>query len=323
MCSDNIVALRKPLTWLAESYLAEVASLDLERVSAALLRAPQRQWGHTVQTDPSHSLSRRLPLFLERLAGQLVAHLRALAQNRARGRRRFAHSYGDLLTLNDEASAIDDSLECLAVAGTGSVNFRAATQLLTLDTMQQIIFSGFELDLHRAEEYSSAYWVAARIADETCSVAAEMSASVGDLFEQRHALQKLGVALAPTQTFLHHLSMWSSGLFDACEAFFLLYKPLGQIARHQPWVMSVEDDHAVQNGVQKGPNETRNGTRPSQSHEVPLDRPSQELLESAFKKRYAWLRVLGRPESADQLTSLWKSYKSDGEQVREMDVSSV
>lgn len=174
ICTDTTIALTKPFQFIAINFLLDVLGINIESIQPIL-------WAnHGILPDRINMLEQRLSRFLDRMSGQLVAHLRNLAQNRARSKRRLAHSYGDLVALANEASALGSDLaDTLGSKVLHPDSLFWAVQSLALDTMLHCIFAGIELDLYRTEELLSVYWMTCQLGKEQLELWSALSSTVG------------------------------------------------------------------------------------------------------------------------------------------------
>ena len=285
ICSDGVVGLRRTLVWIAHSFLYDTAGVDHRSLSLLACREADG-------TASMVTLDKRLERFLERLAGQLVNHLCSLAQNRSRGKRRLAASYTSLLDLSAEAAALDASLT--EKHPSHSSLSTAAVQALTLDTMLHIVFSGFELELHRMQECAFAYGLAHRIAEEQSEVLERIMQCAETTTQDRHLHQSSKVH-------------FTQALAEASKAMQVLFRS-PSVVRHAslPWQPFAEDCWSLQNH----PNE---------------DSSTNDALEAlhrvSFAKRFKWLQVKGRPEASQTLDNLWSELQADKRETEAKSVS--
>lgn len=223
VCSENsIVALRQPLTWIADSFFSDELNVAFGSWESVVMNMGNRM---SPIPETAFGMQGRIQGFLERFAGQLVSHLRNLAQNRARSRRRMTHSYADLIALTHEASAIEDSLRGRSDNLVPPDFLRCAVQILTLETMLHITCSGFEIDLYRVEELSTAYWTMATVAKELQAV-----------------YKSVAARSRSESSFQQQQSTRSMVLFHASQAMFLLFEPSLPPAKHNPWLALSQPD---------------------------------------------------------------------------------
>ncbi|PWN33578.1 uncharacterized protein FA14DRAFT_161357 [Meira miltonrushii] len=223
VCTDTTIALTKPLRFIAISFLIDVVGVNVESI-------PQMIWGMPgISPDRATMLEKRLVRFLDRMSGQLVAHLRNLAQNRSRSKRRLGHSYSDLVALADEASTLGSELADTLGGKTVHPDLLFwAIQSLALDTMLHCIFSGIELELYRTEELLSVYWMTCQISKEQIELWSALSIwSNGSVSQSQDTMQS-----------------WTSIVYHTSRALYLLYNDVsGDMERGQrSWLGQPKDD---------------------------------------------------------------------------------
>jgi hypothetical protein len=269
ICSDTTVALDKPLSFIAESFTCDTIALSLTQVSLQLSIEPR-----------TNALSKRIDGFVERLAGQLVSHLRNLAQNRSRSKRRLAHSYSELLALNEEAAALGVDLANVS-REEGAIHpdlLQASVQTLLLDVMVHCLMSGIELDLYRNDELNAAYWMAARVAEEAFAV----WKSILEWLLARNDAQEAKVV--HTVSYARNQIRRYDFLRCTFAALSHLYVRPESDASRLTWLLPQGD----------------------------VDRTASRLPDDTaftmFCKRFKWLAVARRPESKLEMHELWRSY---------------
>lgn len=292
VCSDAIVSLHKPLSFIADSFLWDVAAVEPGSLPGFLWEAARQST--SFPTEHIMTLEKRLHHFIERLSGQLVAHLRNLAQNRSRSKRRMGHLYGDLLALSDEASALGSNL--VDVVGIHVLHpdlLFAAVQTLTLDTMLQSIFSGFELQLYRAGEYACIYWMAHKAADELMGILEGLLNWI--------ISQSLSRSVQRSIDYMQGQVRWTSAMSRACEAFALLYEDHSATAGQLAWL---------------APTVNLNGASNDAASKASIT--AHETGHTLFRKRFKWLILEARPESGKHVDSLWQSFQMNARKEQEI-----
>jgi hypothetical protein len=253
---------------------------------------------------------------MERMSGHLVNHLCNLAQNRSRGKRRLAESYDSLVELSAEAAALDSHFVERLGKPVEFFRMTAMTlQTLTLDTMLQIVCSGFELNLYRMEECSSAYWLAVRISDERLDVVREILQAVrarkevdvkveARLESQVHYFQAIG----STSKAMHFLFNTPSFVRDRSTL---------------PWQPLFDDQEAL-SGAQRPEHAAASATATTTSSPATsaMQAESIDLLRKVvFFKRFKWLKGKSRPEGLQILDNLWTDFKADAKLMQTKTVS--
>lgn len=292
ICTEGIIGLQYPLDWIAGSFLEKQAGVERGTLSR-LAMSPQAT---VLSGDTSQaSLTKRVKWFMERLASQLVNHLCTLAQNRSRGRRSLAASYPTLLELSAEAAAIDVTLsEAYSGQAAEVVQLAPAIQVLTLGTMEHIVYSGFELELYRMEEHAIAYWVAHRIAEEKVLLIESMQ--VAEKSERKDVF---------IETQLH----WTKALAAASVAMEMLYSTRQMVCQSRlPWCPADEDEKVLSK-VEKC--------------DVIVADAFQDIDKASFCKRFKWLRGKGRPEGKQTLDNLWEDLQAERSQVEKTSVGTI
>lgn len=300
VCSDGVIGLRFTLDWIVDSFLNQ----EMESSKRMLLQlALNHQAIQSKDREAIISLQRRMDWFLEKLAGQLVNHLCSLAQNRSRGRRRLAESYETLVELSTETAAIEDSLQEVLGSQMEQLPFSPLNvQVLTLDTMLHIVFSGFELDLYRMEECVAVYWVAHRIAEEKVMVLEMMqkarSNQVDEIDDQ-----------------LQSQLCFTKALMEASRAMETLFETRPIVRQSGlPWQTNAEDESVLQ------------GQRIQQQYRrsaEKIGRTLNELDKVSFCKRFKWLRGKGRPEAMQTLDTLWNDLQAERQAIGVKSVSVI
>jgi hypothetical protein len=292
ICTEGIIGLQYPLDWIADSFLEIEAGL-VHGTLSRLAMSPQA--AQVSDSTSQTSLTKRIKWFMERLASQLVNHLCNLAQNRSRGRRSLAASYPVLLELSAEAAAIDATL--LEVYGgqiEAGAQLASAIQMMTLGIMQHIVYSGFELDLYRIEEYAIVYWIAHRIAEEKVL-----------LIESMQAVGKSERRSVYLQSQLH----WTRALAAASRAMEFLYDTRPMVRQsHPPWYPS-DEDVKVPSKIER--------------RDLTIEVAFQDIDKASFCKRFKWLRGKGRPEGKQTLDNLWQDFQAERGTLKMASVSAV
>lgn len=300
VCSDGVIGLRFTLNWIADSFLNLEMDLDKKTLLQLIVNVHEAP---SKDSEKRIALQRRMDWFLEKLAGQLVNHLCSLAQNRSRGRRRLAESYETLVELSTEAAAIEDSLQELSGLHIGQLPFSPLkVQVLTLDTMLHIVFSGFELDLYRIEECVAIYWVAHRIAEEKVMVLEMIKKSSLD-------------SVGGIDDYLESQLYFTKALVEASRALETLFETRPLVRQvGLPWQPNAEDESVLQD---QGIHQYYSDSAEEKS------RTLEELDKVSFCKRFKWLRGKGRPESMQTLDTLWKDLEAERRVIGEKSVSVV
>ncbi|MCO5549625.1 hypothetical protein L7F22_003098 [Adiantum nelumboides] len=233
VCTDSTIALTKPLRFIAVSFLLDVVGMDVESIPQFIWAVPG------IRPDQATMLEKRLVRFLDRLSGQLVAHLGNLAENRSRSKRRLAHSYGDLAGLADEASSLGSQLANVLEGKIMHPDLLFwAIQSFALDTMLHCIFSGIELELYRTEELLSVYWMTCQISKEQI----ELWSALSSWGHVSTAQPRRGV-----------LQNWTSIVYHSSRAMYLLHNDATkdmECGQHS-WLGSPKDDQIQQTMFRK------------------------------------------------------------------------
>ncbi|UZJ55007.1 hypothetical protein CBS101457_004327 [Exobasidium rhododendri] len=292
ICSNSIIGLQWPLTFIAEAFVYDTTAVEFSALSPLL---SAQVVSHEGSIDSvSLSIPKRVDYLMERLAGQLVDHLCSLAQNRSRGKRRLAASYDSLVALSAEAAALDSHL--VEVLGSPVEFFQMTTsalQLLTLDTMLQIVYSGFELHLHRSEESSLAYWLTVRISEEKLDL-------VKDILHAVRAKEDFDVKVAASLVSQLHYARAIALASRAMHALFN-YPSFVRQGTLLPWQPSNEEDRRLLSS--RAQSMSTGATSLAYSMEA--------LQKVAFAKRFKWLKGRGRPEGSETLDNLWTDFRAD------------
>lgn len=227
VCTDTTVALTKPLRFIGISFLLDVVGVNVESIPQMIWAMPE------VSSDRATMLEKRLVRFLDRISGQLVAHLRNLAQNRSRSKRRLGHSYSDLVALADEANSLGSELA--DILGDKTIHpdiLFWAIQSLALDTMLHCIFSGIELELYRTEELLSVYWMTCQISKEQIELWSALSVWSNGMVSQSQSV----------------MQNWTSIVYYSSRALYLLHNDVTEDTKHgqRSWLGQPEDDQIQQ-----------------------------------------------------------------------------
>ncbi|KAL9932771.1 hypothetical protein V8E36_008470 [Tilletia maclaganii] len=199
ICSQaHLVAGKYPPIWHAHAFLREIAGIDAQEISDAVamqshgLRPPPSSAGLPPQPGAPRvswqvmavrqkTLSQALDSFYGRLGGNLASYLSILCENRPRQKRSLAKAVKQWNNLAEEAQEIEKRLsEEVSLDIPSDVHY-AAIQHLSLDIMLDILFSGFELELYRRDEWESLYWLAAEVGREQAQLCGEFADMMGGI----------------------------------------------------------------------------------------------------------------------------------------------
>ncbi|KAK0553699.1 N-alpha-acetyltransferase, non-catalitic subunit [Tilletia horrida] len=312
ICSrDLLVAGRFPPIWHAHAYLHEIAAVDIRELSSAVAmqshsarrladeHTPNRRPGLPETTSNlswqalavrQKTLNQALDSFHERLAGNLASYLNVFCQNRPRQKRNLAKACKQWNLLAEEAQEIEKRLSTELKLDIPSDVYYAAIQHLILDSMLDILFAGFELELYRIDEWDSTYWLAAQVAREQSDLCLEF-ADVLERSVQGHELSEshdrvaLNLAVKRSAALLRHRATYADMLARQCQ---------GQLAFNC---------FCFRLGIVKG---SEQGGLPSAT--------TDKRLLAVFRRRLKW--VESAPRLQRKAHQFWERFCEDRERLR-------
>ncbi|CAD6969081.1 unnamed protein product [Tilletia controversa] len=237
---EHLVAGKYPPVWHAHVFLRELAAVDVQEISDAV--ALQWHSAGARQTEyPSNfaangaSLSwqtmavrqKTLPTALDnfygRLGGNLAGYLSILCQNRSRQKRSLAKACKQWANLAEEAQELERRLATEVRLDLPVDVHYAAIQHLSLDIMLDILFSGFELELYRPDEWMSIYWLAAEVANEQSQLCLEFAEVLEKSADEEGSLEFEGQqrphsAAEKSARLYRHRSLYADMLAQQCSS---------------------------------------------------------------------------------------------------------
>ena len=178
-------------TLLANGSTAMGGTRDLEHLAACLIEAwhpisvqdlqVRLEWHQAPSSSSSLSsvgasaglgtVSSMLGSFLGRLASCVAQSLAIFVQNRSRQKRSFGKAYTVWMSLLDSATSLNPRV-CAVLPAVPPDALVAPVQYMLLVHMEQVIGSGFDLELYDVRERACMYWVLAHLFEEASALGA-------------------------------------------------------------------------------------------------------------------------------------------------------